>query len=114
MTCKTLTSENFAETIKTGTVIVDFWASWCGPCRQFKPIFEAVSEEVPDVTFGLVNTDEQASLRDSLQIMSIPTVMVFRDGLCVYNKPGAMPKQALLDLLQQVSELDMEEVRKNL
>jgi thioredoxin 1 len=109
----TLTLENFEETVKgDGITFVDFWASWCGPCRQFAPVFEATAEENPDVTFAKVDTEAEQQLAGSLGIMSIPTLMIFRDGIQLFNRPGALPKSALDDLLRQVRELDMDEIRK--
>ena len=111
MATKAITMENFNETVHEGITILDFWASWCGPCRNFGPIFEAVSEEHPDVTFGKVDTDAQTELAREFGISSIPTVMAFRDGIRVFSQPGALPKAALEDLLSQVEALDMDEIR---
>ena len=109
----TLTIDTFEETVKSdGITLVDFWASWCGPCRQFGPIFETTAEENPDVTFAKVDTEAEQRLAGALNIMSIPTLMIFRDGIQLFNRPGALPKTALDDLLRQVRELDMDEVRK--
>src|SRR4051795_7810749 len=99
----TLTFDNFEDTVKSdGITLVDFWASWCGPCRQFAPVFEATAEENPDVTFAKVDTEAEQRLAGALNIMSIPTLMIFRDGIQLFNRPGALPKSALDDLLKQV------------
>ena len=107
-----ITKENFKDTIAQGTVFLDFWAPWCGPCRQFGPIFEKVAEEHPEVTFGKVNTDDQPELGGAFQIMSIPTLMVFRDGIQLLQQPGALSKTDLEALVAKTLDLDMDEVRK--
>ena len=107
-----LTDANFMETVQQdGAVVLDFWAPWCGPCRSFGPVFEAASEENPDIVFAKVNTEDEAALAGALEIRSIPTIMVFRDGVPVFRQAGALPAAALKNLLEQVRELDMEEVR---
>ncbi|MFP7697260.1 thioredoxin [Trueperella sp. LYQ143] len=106
-----ITSENFNDYVQNGTVILDFWASWCGPCRQFGPTFEAVSEKYPDITFGKVDTEAQRELAQTFQIMSIPTVMIFRDGIRLFANSGAIPAAALEDLISQAQAVDMDEVR---
>lgn len=97
----------------TGTVIVDFWAAWCGPCIQFGPIFERVSEKHPDVVFAKVNTDEHQELSQLAGIMSIPTLMIFRDGIGLFNQAGALPEPAFEDLIAQVKALDMVKVKQD-
>ena len=115
MATSTLTNENFESTVTgEGITLVDFWASWCGPCRQFGPIFEQTADENPDVTFAKVDTQAEQALAGQLGIMSIPTLMIFRDGIQLFSKPGALPKSALDDLLKQVRALDMDQVRKDL
>ena len=115
MATVTLTQENFEQTVSAdGIVLVDFWATWCGPCRQFGPIFEEASEKYPDIMFGKIDTDDQQQLAMAAQITSIPTLMVFRDGIVVFRQSGALPLSALEDLISQVQNLDMDEVRKQI
>ncbi|HNH34813.1 MAG TPA: thioredoxin [Rhodocyclaceae bacterium] len=107
-----LTTENFKQTISDNpTVIIDFWASWCAPCRSFAPTFEAASEKHPDVVFAKVNTEEQQELAGAFNIRSIPTLMVFRDQIILYAEAGALPPAAFDQLIDQVKVLDMDEVR---
>ena len=115
MSTTNLTLDSFESTITTeGITIVDFWAEWCGPCKMFGPIFEEVSEANPDITFAKVDTEAEQQLAGSLGIMSIPTVMIFRDGIQLCSRQGALPKGALEDLLGQVRNLDMDDVRAQL
>ena len=115
MSTTELTLDTFESTVTAdGITFVDFWAEWCGPCKMFGPIFEETASENPDVTFAKVNTEAEQQLAGSLGIMSIPTLMIFRDGVQLFAQPGALPKGALDDLLHQVRELDMDEVRAQL
>ena len=115
MSTTNLTLDSFESTVTAeGITIVDFWAEWCGPCKMFGPIFEEVSDANPDVTFAKVDTEAEQQLAGSLGIMSIPTVMIFRDGIQLFAQPGALPKGALEDLLGQVRNLDMDDIRAQL
>jgi thioredoxin 1 len=109
-----LTTENFDEKVSDGMVLVDFWASWCGPCRRFAPIFESAAERNPDVVFGKVDTEAQPELAGAFQISSIPTLMIVRDGIVVFAQPGALPEVALDELIGKARALDMDEVRSKI
>jgi thioredoxin 1 len=112
MATVTLTRGNFIETVQSnGTVLVDFWAAWCGPCRRFGPVFEAASESNPDIVFGKVDTEAEPELAGAFRITSIPTLMAFREGILVFAQPGALPASSLESLIGQIQALDMEDVR---
>ncbi len=106
-----LTESTFEETVREGIVLVDFWAAWCGPCRQFAPVFEKASGEHTDITFGKIDTEAEQGLAAAAGITSIPTLMAFRDGILVFAQPGALPATALEQVITGVRGLDMEEVR---
>ena len=110
-----LTKDNFEQVITSNaTVIVDYWAPWCGPCRGFAPVFEKVSEMHPDVVFAKVNTDEEQEIAGHVQIRSIPTLMVFRDQVIVFSQPGALPQGPFEQVVQKAKTLDMDEVRRQM
>jgi len=112
MALETLTAENFDDRVMANEIaILDFWAPWCGPCRQFAPIFEKTAEQYPDILFGKVNTEEEQQLAGYFQIRSIPTIAIMREGIVVFMQPGMIPEEGLHDLIRQVQALDMDEVR---
>ncbi len=113
MSTRELTLADFEQTVSgEGIVLVDFWAAWCGPCRQFAPIFEKAAEDNPDIVFGKVDTEAEQQLSQMAAITSIPTLMLFRDGVLLFNQAGALPPQALEGVITQARELDMEAVRQ--
>ncbi|MGQ0824462.1 MAG: thioredoxin [Actinomycetota bacterium] len=110
-----LTKDNFEATITSNEiVVVDFWADWCGPCKRFAPVFEKVSERHADIVFAKMDTEAQPELAQTFGIMSIPTLAVFRENVLLFSQPGALPDEALEDILGQVRELDMDDVRAQL
>ena len=113
MATTALTSATFEQAVtREGIVLVDWWASWCGPCRMFAPVFEAASEAHPEITFAKVDTEAEPQLAGAARITSIPTLMAFRDGILVFSQPGALPAPALQQLTDQVAALDMDDVRR--
>lgn len=110
-----ITMENFEQTVsRPGIVVLDWWATWCGPCRTFAPVFEAAAAKHPDITWGKIDTDKQPELSGDFEIQSIPTLMVFRDGIMVFNQAGMLPPAMLDRLVAEVRGLDMEEVRRKI
>jgi thioredoxin 1 len=115
MALENLTAENFNDKVTSSEIVIlDFWAPWCGPCRQFAPIFEKVAGEYPDILFGKVNTEEEQALAQHFQIQSIPTIIVLRDNIGLFQQPGMIPEEGLHDIIKQVQALDMDEVRKEI
>ncbi len=112
MATTVLTGATLGDTVKDSEIVlVDFWATWCGPCKMFGPIFEKASEEHPEIVFGKVDTDAEQELAAELQITSIPTLMAFREGILVFSQPGALPAPMLKQVIDSVKDLDMDEVR---
>jgi len=115
MALENLTTENFNDRVTSHSIVIlDFWAPWCGPCKQFGPIFEKVAGEYPDILFGKVNTEEEQEIAAHFQIQSIPTVIVLRDNIALFQQPGMIPEEGLKDIIGQVQALDMDKVRQEI
>ena len=115
MATRNVTHEGFDELLTSNELVfVDWWASWCGPCRSFAPVYEAVSEENPDVVFAKVDTERESELAGSFGIMSIPTLMIFKERVLLYSEPGALPPAVLRDLVEKAKEADMVEIHRQL
>jgi len=115
MALVTLTDENFNKTVEENEiVIIDFWAPWCGPCRSFAPIFEKTAQKYPDIAFAKLNTEEQQGVAGHFQIRSIPTTMVLKEQIVVFQQAGVLPEASFIDIVEQVQALDMDMVRKEL
>jgi thioredoxin 1 len=110
-----LTKDRFKDTIENGSIVfIDWWAEWCGPCTAFAPVYERVADANPDITFAKIDTDKEQELAAAFGIRSIPTLMIFRDGIPLFAQPGALPQEALDELVQKVRALDMDEVRRSI
>lgn len=110
-----LSNETFEDTVENNDIVlIDFWAAWCGPCRTFAPVYEKVAEQHPDVVFAKVDTEAEPELAGAFDIQSIPTLMAVRDKVVLYSQPGALPEDALEDIVRQVEQLDMEVVHREI
>jgi thioredoxin len=109
-----VTEQTFDATVKEGIVLLDWWASWCGPCRRFAPIFEAAAERHADITFGKIDTEDQGGLAAAFDVRSIPTVMALRDGILVFSQPGLLSAGQLDEVIGKIRELDMDDIRRRI